>query len=282
MTTVLLKNHLYCLVLILMTASTVNAQSPWPRTKAGAYAQLAYQFIPAYNSLFMAGGSDFAINGGKVTERGVQLYGEYGLSRNNTLVCAIPYQFITAPKRITNTAYAQQSYNGLGNVSVSLRHGLKNGRVRWATTLKVDLPAPTRQGEPYRGYAGFTVLPMLNAGMGFDRSYWFAYSGYGLRTDQYSHFLNAGAEGGFHLRNFWLIAATQLVKSMKNGQVQLPTATTDLGLYVNNQSWWSYQLKAIYEHSRFWGVNASFAGAGWAHLVPKSPALSLGIYFKWD
>ena len=282
MTTVRLKNHLYCLGLILIAASTVRAQSPWLRTKAGAYAQLAYQFIPTYNSLFMDDGGEFIIKGGNVAERGVQFYGEYGLSRKNTLVCAIPYQFITAPKRITNAGYEQQSYNGLGNISVSLRHGLKNGRIRWATTLKMDLPAPARQGEPYCGYAGFTVLPMLNAGMGFDRSYWFAYAGYGLRTGQYSHFLNAGAEGGFHLRNFWLIATTQLVKSVENGQVQLPTATTDLGLYVNNQSWWSCQLKVIYELSRFWGVNASFAGAGWAHLVPQSPALGLGVYFKWD
>ncbi len=280
------KTQIYFLgCVFLFVFQGINAQSPWVRTKAGAYAQLAYQAIPAYDRLFGASDSDFNIEGGSVTEQGVQLYGEYGLTRNNTLICAIPYRFITAPKRtigLPNPVYEQTSSTGLGNVSVSLRHGLRNRRITWATTLKVELPTYTNKGEPHRGYTSFTVLPMLNAGMGFERAYWFAYSGYGLRSHQYSHLVDVGAEGGVHLRNFWIIAATQWVKSMKNGQVQLPDPTVNLSLYVNNQEWCSYNFKVIYEHSRFWGVNASFAGAAWAHLVPKSPAWSIGTYFKWD
>ena len=118
--------------------------------------------------------------------------------------------------------------------------------------------------------------------MGLRRCYWFAYGGYGLRSNNYSHFLNGGVEAGWHLKKLWLIGFSEVVYSLENGDIQLPVRNRIKNLYVNNQGYWSLGLKTILEFNRFWGITASAAGAGWGQYVPKRPGFGLGVYFKWD
>lgn len=280
----------FCTLLLTCTALPhASAQSPWARSKAGFYAQAAYQAIPAYGTLFGKNGGEDIVLERKVSENALQFYGEYGLTRRTTLVAALPMVFNRRGDSNPESPFmfAEEdsgSIAGLGNVQLAVRHQFKSGKVAWAGTLRVALPAAgyEKNVDLRTGYGATTVLPMVSAGMGLRRAYWFAYGGYGLRTNDYSHFLNAGAEAGWHFKKVWLIGFSELVYSLENGSRTLATRDVLTGLYTNNQGYWSLGLKTIVEFNRFWGLTASAAGAGWGQYVPKRPGLGVGAYFRWE
>lgn len=280
----------FCILLTVGCLLSASAQSPWARSKAGFYAQAAYHAIPAYGTLFGKNGSDDIEMEREVSENTIQFYGEYGLNRKTTLVAALPLVFnrrgdVNPASQLMFAQEDSGSIAGLGNVQLAVRHQFRAGKVALAGTLRVGLPAAAgyeKNTDLRTGYAAFTVLPTVSAGMGLRRAYWFAYGGYGLRTNDYSHLLNVGAEAGWHFKKVWLIGFSELVFSLENGSRRLPTQDVLSGLYVNDQGYWSLGLKAIVEMNRFWGLTASAAGAGWGQYVPKRPGLGLGAYFRWD
>lgn len=270
------------------TTFSLAAQSPWSRSKAGFFVQASWQTIPTYNTLFGPEGKDIILERA-VSERAVQCYAEYGLSRKTTLIGSLPYVFNRrgASNPESPFVYAREdsgSIAGIGNTSLALRHQFLSGKLALAGTLKAGFPALTRYKSPglRTGYNALTILPMVNAGMGFEHLYWFAYGGYGYRSSGYSHFINAGAEIGLHFAQFWIVGFSDTVYPLENGSVTLPHQRVLTGLYVNDQGWVSIGFKAIWEINRFAGLNLSYAGAAWAQNVPKSPGISLGAYFKWE
>lgn len=282
-----MKKQLLFLLAILPWVLT--AQSPWARNKAGFYAQAGFNFIPAYGTLFGQDGSDVVLDH-KVSERQIQLYGEYGLTKKTTAILSLPYVFNERGASNPDSPYqfAQEdtgSISGLGNTTLALRHQFLSGRVALAGTLRVGLPAGAHyqpRTDLRTGYPAVTVLPMVCVGMGFRKAYGFLYGGYGYRNKQYSHFLDFGAEAGFHVGPFWLSGFSELVYSLENGERLRPSVDALTGLYINDQAWWSIGAKATWEVSRFWGVTISGAGAAWAQNVPKSPGIGAAVYFKWD
>ena len=275
--------------LLLALPCILLAQSPWARNKAGFYAQAGYNFIPTYATLFGADGTEIVLDH-EVSERQIQLYGEYGVTKKSTIICSLPIVFNArgASNPASPFLYAVEdsgSIAGLGNVTVALRHQFLHGKVALAGTLRVGFPA----GAPYQpstdlrtGYDAFTLLPMVNVGMGFRKSYGFLYGGYGYRSNQYSHFLQFGIETGKQVGKFWLIGFSDMVYSLENGSRALAGIDVLTGLYSNDQGWVSLGAKAIWEMNRFVGISLSGAGAIWARHVPKSPGIGAAVYFKWD
>ncbi len=266
------------------------AQSPWVRSRAGFYAQAAWQFIPAYAAVY----PDNNVSGTvplhrKISEGTFQLYGEYGLTRRATLTIALPLRFLRAGQTIVNplpNGYAAGTLVGLGNVSLSLRRTLYTGKITLAGTVRLDAPTNSNDAETglRTGYNAFTVVPMLNAGRGFRHAYVFAYAGYGMRTHAYNDFLHAGIEGGWHFKKWWLTGFSELNLPLKNtgdGPI-LPGANSFTRLYVHNQGYLSIGFKSQVELHRFYGVALSAAGAAWGRNVPAQPAYSAGLYFKWE
>jgi hypothetical protein len=279
-------NRFYTVLGIFLTVCTcTQAQSPWIRSKAGMYAQASWQFIPAYETLFGPNGEDQALER-TVSEGTFQLYGEYGLGRKSTIIVSLPYRVVRAGEAAgaATPQTTQGSLSGLGNVSISLRHTLLNKRMPLTASLRVDAPTGRyRNASGLRtAYDAITVLPMLSTGIGFNRAYVFAYGGYGIRTNNYSHFLDAGIEGGYKIGAFWLIGFSEWVHPIDNGAVKLPDNNLLTGLFVNNQGYLSIGLKGIWQFNRFIGLVVTGAGALQAENVPKSPGIGLGCFFKWE
>lgn len=275
-------------LIFVLSPLLLSAQSPWARSKAGFYAQGAWQFIPTYSTLFGENAGDMPMVR-DVTENIFQMYGEYGVSRKTTVIASLPIVFVKRGDLNPEFPYVfsrvdSGSISGLGNVNLAIRHQFSAGKVAFAGTLRIGFPASKYQANTglRTGYDAFTVVPMLSAGMGFGKAYWFAYGGYGLRTDYYSHFINTGVEGGFHFWRVWAIGFSEYLVSLENGSLAQPAPDVYTGLYVNDQGWLSIGLKCIVEFNRFWGVNLTGAGAMWGQYVPQSPAFSIGTYFKWD
>ncbi len=277
----------FFLLLTLCSLPVISeAQSPWTRSKAGFYAQAAWHFIPAYESLFSPILADYPLDR-EITEGTFQLYGEYGVSRKTTLVASLPFRFLKAGRFLENFATPETksgAWNGLGNISLGVRRAILEGNLRLTGSLRIDAPIDHYDDATglSTGYNAWTVLPMLSTGMGLRRGYWYAYAGYGLRTNDYSHFLDIGAEAGVRFKKVWFIGFSEWMHSLENGAVELPFHNRLTGLYVNDQGWLSVGLKSVVEINRFWGLVLSAAGAADGQWVPKRPGFSAGTYFKWD
>lgn len=272
--------------LLAAVATSLPAQSPWTRSKAGLYTQAGYHFIPTYESLFAPDGGEQALERA-LSERTIQLYTEYGIGKNTTLVLSLPFRFLEAGD-LTMPGVPPQTgsgtLSGLGNTQFSVRQKLIDGKLPLTASFKAELPVDRYDDITGMslGYNAWTFTPMISTGKGYAATYWFAYVGYGYRTDDFSDLLNAGAEGGLHLGPVWAILFVDWVQPMRNGAVALPPRNNLTGLYVNNQGYVAVGFKAVAEINRFFGAFFSFGGAATAQQVPRSPGLGLGGYFKWD
>ncbi len=271
-----------------LTATLAVGQSPWARPAHGGYVQLGYHTIPTYSSLFGKAGEDLPLVR-YVTERTLQLYGEYGLSRRTTAAVSVPFRMHQRGARTPELPlFIQPTSSGnlaaLGNVSLAVRHQFLSGPLALGAGLRLDLPSSASQPQAgmRTGFDAFTILPSISAGQGFGKGYWLAYSGLALRTNNYNHYLSLGAEGGLSVGSFWLIVFVDAVLPFENDARPLNPTSTLTGLYENNQGWISPGLKAIWQVAPQWGFVVSGAGALWAQYVPKSPGLSAAVFFRWE
>jgi len=288
----LLDNHSIMkkqlLIGLVFISFSLAAQSPWPRSKAGFFVQAAWQTIPTYNDIFESKNDLNIPLDREVSENTFQLYGEYGLSSGTTLTASLPVRFLKngdyIPNNYASPETREGTLTGFGNASLGIRRAILEGTMRLTAALRLDFPSTIYDDATglRAGYDAWTVQPTISTGMGLGRVYWFAYGGYGLRTGGFSHYVNAGGEVGLKAWKCWFIGFSELIYSLENGDVALPLHNRIKNLYVDKQGWWSLGAKSIFEANRFWGITASFAGAGWAQFVPKSPGISLGVYFKWD
>jgi len=269
-----------------LVSFSLAAQSPWPRSKAAFFVQAAWQTIPTYNKVFESL-NDLTIQPDReVTENTFQLYGEYGLTARNTLIASLPFRSMHSgdfiPNRFAVPETAEGTLSGLGNASLGLRSAILTGKLKLTGTLRFDFPTSNYDDATglRTGFNTWTIQPTFSTGIGLRRWYWFTYAGYGLRTRGYSHFVNTGGETGIKIRKLWLIGFTELVYSLENGSISLPIPNRIKNSFVDRQGWWSLGAKTIFEATAHWGITASFGGAGWAQFVPRSPGISLGVYFK--
>ncbi len=282
----MLQKCLLSFAFISLLSAALVAQSPWPRSKAGFYAQAAWHFIPAYEEVFPRSPGYSPLDR-RLSENTFQLYGEYGVSRATTLTASLPLRLVSAGDFLGNFATPETesgSLFGMGNVSLGIRQSILKSNVQLSASLRIDLPVDNYDDATglSTGYKAWAALPMLSAGMGFGRGYGFVYGGYGFRSDKFSQFVNLGIEGGFRIKKLWLIGFSEWMSSVENGNVNEPLRNRLTALYVDEQSWLSIGVKGILEFNRFWGVLASAAGASDGQWVPKKPGFSIGTYFKWD
>jgi hypothetical protein len=275
------------LLVVFVQPVCAGAQSPWTRSKAGFYTQLAWHFIPAYKSLNVPGGGTSSLER-ILSENTLQLYGEYGLSNRTTATVSVPFRFLSAGDLTAGASTGVQTeagrLNGLGNISLAARHRFAIGNLDITGALQVDFPVANYNLNSglSAGHNALTIKPMLSIGKGYARSYWFSYAGYAYRTNGFSHSLNLGAEGGLHLGRFWAIAFSEWLQPLFNGDVLLSENNQLTGLYVNNQGYVSVGFKTIFDINRFTGAFFSFGGAATGQLVPRSPGLGVGAFFKWE
>jgi hypothetical protein len=265
---------------LLFTTGVTTAQSPWTQSKAGFYAQASLQGIPPYTQIF--NGSTLTNLRGKYSEQSVQLYGEYGFTRNWTGIVSLPV------RRTTRTATSatfpgNAAFTGLGNITLGIKRGFEGGGLKMAGTLLLQLPAPGDDPNGLRtGFDAFTAQPSFSIGKGLRRYYWYAYTGGGVRSDKYASFIQTGGECGVHFGRIWGIVFSEWMQSLENGTRQPLPANLETGLFMDEQSWWSYGLKMIVKTGRFTGLVFSAGGAVTGKNVANRPALSAGYFFKWE
>lgn len=270
------------LLVTLLSASAV-AGGPWPREAGHGYLQLAWQFIPAYSSIYGPSGSTYSLPG-EATDRTLQAYGEYGLGGGWTARLTVPLRFVEIRATLPDAEYRSGSLSGIGNVGLAVSRGFRAGAVPVGATLALDIPAPENAADVATGlrtgFPTWTVAPSLGAGHGGTGWYAFGEAGLQFRGDDYSQNWRLTGEAGWSpLRRLWLAAVVDVLQTLTEGAVPLPEQIA--GFYLDNQQFIAMGLKAGIAVGERWGVNLATFGAAGAEGVPKSPAHSAAIYVTW-
>jgi len=267
---------------ILFTSVYVFSQGPWTKEKGTFYTQLSFTTISNYNSLF--GDPEYNTER-ETTDNTFQFYGEYGLSNQTTLIVNLPLKLIKTNELVSSTAQPSITTSGsktsLGNIEIGLKHNFhkKNWMISGLFSVEANTGTFDNATGIRTGYNAWSFTPLLLAGKSYGKTYLQAFIGGTIRTNNYSSNFKIGGEyGGKIIKNIWLIGFVDIVKSIKNGDVILPSSNLATGLYSNDQEYGSFGAKAIYEFNKTFGINAGFGGAFFGNNVAKQAALTFGLY----
>lgn len=273
------------IIILLFSNSLIFAQSPWTKKKGGFYTQLGFATISKYNEVF--GNPDYYTHR-ETTDNTFQLYGEYGISDKTTLLLNVPYKNIKTGALTNKTVFdssitEDETINAFGNIELGIKHNFHHNK--WLITGQLNIELNTSEYNESSGirtgYDAFTFTPLLNIGRSFNKYYMQAFTGFNFRTNDYSSNFKIGGEVGTKIiKKVWLIGFLDFVISLENGNFEVPIQNKLTALYVNNQEYTAFGLKAIGEISNNFGVITGFGGAFTGKNVAKEAAINFGVYYK--
>jgi len=272
----------YLLLLIFISTSNCFAQSAWTKKKGEVYVQLAFNTISNYNEIF--GKPDYKTER-EITDNTLQLYGEYGITNKTTLIISVPLKLMTTGDLTNNNPpfTTADSKTSLGNIEIGIKHQFYKAKWIIAWQMNVD----TKTSSFYEasgirtGYDAWAFTPTLNTSRSYKNFYIQTFIGLNLKTHNYSSNFKVGGEIGTKLKDkIWLIGYLDVIKSFKNGDIELPQTNSLTALYINDQEYGGFGLKAIVDFSKTFGATANFGGAFFGNNVAKQVALNIGLYYK--
>lgn len=271
--------------ILLLFSFNLLAQSPWTKTKDEGYLQLSYTTISNYDKLF--GNPEINLDE-KISDNTLQLYGEYGMSDKITLFVNLPYKLISYDEELICTTspcpQRTRSENSLGNIQIGIKHNFYNKK--WLLTGQLNIEVNNGSYNADSGlrtsYDAWSFTPLFIIGRGFDKWHIQAFTGFDIRTNNYSNNYKLGGEIGYKTLDWlWITGFLDGVASLNNGHISQPFEDFNTGLYVNNQSYAGFGLKLIGEINNSFGVNIAFGGAFSGRNVAKASAISFGLYHKF-
>ena len=280
------------ILLFTLFSLLIQAQSPWLPAKNGFFVQASYTSIPEYSTLFTKSGDVFETSR-LIKDKTLQLYGEYGLSKKLALHVSLPFKLFSSGN--TNLGFNGNyskipdaaKVNAIGNIQTSIKYKLSEGKWVSAAQLRIELPASNKGDvsglKP--GYSAWAFSPLVSAGRGWNKTYFYYYLSGIWRTNQYSAYLNTGIEGGWKaFKPVWFIFYSEFLNSFENGSKSLPPPEKQFGLYSNDLEYFSFGLKVIFEtainEQLKLGVIAHASGSFSGFAVAHAPLFSLGVYLK--
>jgi len=277
--------------LFLLVSISAFSQGPWTQKKGEFYSQISFTTISNYDEFF--GDPDYSING-KISDNTIQLYNEYGITDNTTLLINVPLKLISVKylnyidAAVNCFGDCSENINdnktSLGNIEIGIKHNFY--KKDWLLSGQLSVEANTssyhKNSGIRTGYDAFTFTPLFLSGKSFNNSYLQTFIGAKIRTNNYSSNFKIGGEYGNKIfKNFWLIGFLDIEKSFNNGDIILSDKNLITSLYVNDQEYGVVGVKAIGEFSDNFGVTASLPAAFFGNNVAKQVALSVGIYKKF-
>jgi len=275
----------YIIIALIYFTFPTHAQSPWTKKKSEIYTQFGGTIISSYNQIY---GNPEYFTHRTITDNTFQLYGEYGVSDKTTLLLNIPYKYIKTGKLSNKTEFdpsatTAETVTAFGNVEMGVKHNFYNKK--WIVTgqFSLELNTSNYYGSSgiRTGYDAFTFTPLINTGRNFKNFYIQAFTGFNIRTTNYSSNFKIGGELGSKIsKRFWLMGFLDFVVSLNNGDFEVPLQNSLTALYVNNQEYYGFGIKTIGEITPKIGFIAGLGGAFHANNVAKEVAINFGMYYK--
>jgi hypothetical protein len=237
----------------------VFAQSPWAPKVGKGYAHIAYNFIPTYDAVSING--VYQKLGYPISESTIQGYLELGLGKGFSIQTSVPFVMQSGNETgasLPNSITKSGSLNGIGNIEIGLKKTLIDRGFTLSVFVNALLPAAKAKGETglVTGYATSAIIPYLSIGSGTEKLYGYLYSGTGIFGDNFSGDFRVGGEVGYKLfKPLWIAFNGSMRKSLNNGSFKPNIYQKSTSLFVNNQEYDSYFLKAMYQSKGGFGIN---------------------------
>ncbi|HRK52857.1 MAG TPA: hypothetical protein PK185_03020 [Cyclobacteriaceae bacterium] len=273
-------------LIIILCSTSAMAQSPWVAEKGKGYAQLGYTTIGPYKDLFLSNGNAYPLSN-EITDRTLQVYGEYGIGSGTSIITTIPVKILTSGRSLIPSLPIRTrsgDFTTLGNIQLAAQHNFVNKKVVFSGQLLAELP--TSGYDEATGLRGglnaLSIIPTLSAGFSNEKLYEFVSVGAAIRSNDYSSEWRLGIELGYQLiKRIFIIGVIDIVQNFENGNAIESANQLGTGLYLNNQSYSALGIKGIVGLTDNVGISGAFYGAGSGNLVAKSPSINFGLYYKW-
>lgn len=263
------------------------SQSPWVKEKGKGYAQISYNVITDYRFLYLSTGDSFTLPR-TMSDKSIQVYGEYGIGNNWGLSAALPYKLLEAGKifpQFTGTVLINEgTYGALGNIEIAIKKNFINRGFLFSGELRTELPTSSFDNTTglRTGLDALSIVPSVSIGKGWDSMYGYINIGSSIRSNDYSGDIKISGELGVQpIDKLWVIVVLNVVSSFENGNPEIDSNQIQSGFYLNNQEFFAYGLKFAYEIKNGWGINLAGYGGSSGNLVAKAPSMNFGIYYEW-
>ncbi|MGB5822330.1 MAG: hypothetical protein WBG90_22800 [Saonia sp.] len=274
----------FTVLVTLFFSSALFSQGAWTKAKNEVYTQLSYYSIGGYSGIY---GDPGYQSERKLTDNTIQLYAEYGASDKTTFVLSLPIKMVKAEGLVdtaTTPLTAEGSETALGNITLGVKQRFHLGT--WVVSGQLNLGLNTgkffEDSGLRSGFDAYTISPKINVGRSFGRFYAQGSSGVDFRTNGYSSNFVLDVElGAKPFNRFWAIAFLSNSSSFKNGDVALPASNLATALYINDQEFTAYGLKAIFEITDKIGLLANYTAALSGNNVPRRAVIGAGLYSKF-
>lgn len=277
--------QLITLISILLLTSNSFAGGPWVKKKGEAYFQLGAGIIPTTNKLFYRGTDVLFINRA-ITDVNLGLYTEYGVTNKLTFITEVPFNFVSSNTSIDTLALSPilpgGSLAGFGNINITPKYQLLNGKLKLSAGVKFSLPTGTV--DNFRGlrtaYETYGIMPIIDLGYSKNKFYGFIETGYNYRTHLADDFKFELEVGYKVYKNIYAILNFNAKLSTFDSN-NTPSFNEQTGLYANGQEYSALTLKVSTPIKNGFGVNlhATLLNLH-GHLVQQSPSLGGSIYYK--
>jgi hypothetical protein len=255
------------------------AGGPWTPKKGGGYFQLQ-PTIPTgtYNELFLKNNKDLVLNY-NVIDFNFDAYLEYGISDRLAFIGTASAKYVAVKNNTIN-----KSLFAAGNQKLALKYKLREKKTLTSVSVNSEIytsSANLNYGLS-TGYLSNAIGVMLHYGGSINsKSYLFIEGGYFYRTHNYSDEIKITTEYGYKIKpKIWLAAVFDIKESTFNGSRET-TELQQTGLYPNNQEYFAWGGKFIYESEKQYGLSISSFGAFSGNYVAHLATLNIGVYKKW-
>ena len=279
------KNFIWSLFILWSTFSF----SQWVKPKGKGYYKLSAWYLKTDQHYTDTGDIDPNITRGYFN---TNFYGEYGLSNKFDIIAYVPFFVRTYQNDMTSGTTGEvidsgEAINSIGDIDLGVKYGIfDNGKLALSGSLILGIPTGENSGGSDGSYqtgdGEFNQLIKFGLGVPFKLSnlnmYSKAYLGFNNRTKNFSDELRSGLEIGGNLFNnkVWLIARSDIVKSLKNGS--LNAQTNQGNIFANNIEYVSLGGEINYYITNKLGVSFNFTGAISGRLIAANPTIGGGIF----
>jgi hypothetical protein len=280
--------------------TNLQAGGPWTKKKGEGYVQFAAYAIPPINRLSINAYRTKFLNR-SIFDATAELYAEYGLTNRFTLSASLPLKFVSSGpiQMVDSTLLSAGSFGApgevldagtlvdLGNIRLAGKYNLLRKKIHLSAHALISAPTAVQAYNPNTAlrtaYSCWGFQPSLSIGYGKEKMYTYLESGVNFRTHDYSHQWVANFEIGWRVgKRIYLAIGLDAILCLPGG-ADIPNSREEVqtGLYVNNQNFVAFTLKAILPVSDYVGLNVSLSGGLWANNVQQGPNIGLGVYYKW-
>ena len=264
------------------------SQSPWVKGKGNGYAQVSFNMITEYGSLYSNSDNSIVLPR-LVTDKAIQFYGEFGLGSDWQVSAALPYKLLETgevnPEYSLGTVDIEEgTFGALGNIELAFKKNFINKNFLLSGQLKTELPTSSFDDATglRSGLDALSIIPSITIGKGWDGTYGYVSVGSGIRSNDYSGDLRVSAELGTQpIDKFWIVLVLDVVSSFENKTPTVEPKQLQSGIYLNNQEYFAYGLKFAYELKNGWGLNLAGYGGTSGNVVAKAPSINFGVYYEW-